>query len=153
MRPPVVDLLRTTSQPSDRYIRLTSDRPSQEGWLFSRLPLTATNWEVNDPALRLFRALANCLLQTEVEFKIHGKGTLHGDGMAMWLTTQRASPGTVFGHTDHFEGLGIFIDTYKNQRPGIVFPYVMAMVGNKSVSYDKDHDGKDNELAGCSVRL
>lgn len=29
-----------------RYIRLTSDRPSQSGWLFSKLPLTATNWEV-----------------------------------------------------------------------------------------------------------
>jgi mannose-binding lectin 2 len=88
----------------------------------------------------------------EVEFKINGRGTLHGDGMAMWLTKQRASPGTVFGHADYFEGLGIFIDTYKNQRPGVVFPYVMAMVGNASVSYDKDHDGKDNELAGCSVR-
>ena len=30
-----------------RYIRLTSDRPSQEGWIFSRVPLTATNWEVD----------------------------------------------------------------------------------------------------------
>ncbi len=30
-----------------RYIRLTSDRPSQSGWLFSKLPLTATNWEVH----------------------------------------------------------------------------------------------------------
>ena len=29
-----------------RYIRLTSDRPSQDGWLFSKLPLSATNWEV-----------------------------------------------------------------------------------------------------------
>ncbi|KAL9635568.1 MAG: hypothetical protein Q9164_003373 [Protoblastenia rupestris] len=28
----------------------------------------------------------------------------------------------------------------------------MAMLGNSSVSYDKDHDGKDNELAGCSAR-
>lgn len=30
-----------------RYIRLTSDRPSQQGWAFSRVPLTATNWEVS----------------------------------------------------------------------------------------------------------
>ncbi|KAL8718790.1 MAG: hypothetical protein Q9181_008154 [Wetmoreana brouardii] len=119
---------------ADQYVRLTSDRPSQEGWLFSRLPLTATNWEI------------------EVEFKIHGQGNLHGDGMAIWLTKQRATTGPVFGSTDNFEGLGIFIDTYKNQRPGVVFPYVMAMMGNTSVTYDKDHDGKDNEIAGCSAR-
>ncbi|KAI4112512.1 MAG: hypothetical protein LQ345_006345, partial [Seirophora villosa] len=119
---------------ADQYVRLTSDRQSQEGWLFSRLPLTATNWEI------------------EIEFKIHGQGSLHGDGMAIWLTKQRAQIGPVFGSVDRFEGLGIFIDTYKNQRPGVVFPYVMAMVGNASVAYDKDHDGKENEIGGCSAR-
>ena len=31
---------------ADQYIRLTADRPSQAGWIFSRVPLTATNWEV-----------------------------------------------------------------------------------------------------------
>ncbi|KAL8896862.1 MAG: hypothetical protein Q9207_007501, partial [Kuettlingeria erythrocarpa] len=119
---------------ADQYVRLTSDRQSQEGWLFSRLPLTATNWEI------------------EVEFKIHGQGNLHGDGMAIWLTKQRAQTGPVFGSVDRFEGLGIFIDTYKNQRPGVVFPYVMAMLGNSSVTYDKEHDGKENEIGGCSAR-
>ena len=72
--------------------------------------------------------------------------------MAIWLTKQRGQTGPVFGSVDRFEGLGIFIDTYKNQRPGVVFPYVMAMMGNASVTYDKDHDGKENEIAGCSVR-
>ena len=71
--------------------------------------------------------------------------------MAIWITEERGKPGKVFGHTDNFNGLGIFLDTYKNSRPGVTFPYVMAMLGNSSVSYDKDHDGKDNELAGCSV--
>lgn len=86
-----------------------------------------------------------------MEFRIHGEGHLHGDGMAIWLTEERAQPGKVFGFRDYFKGLGVFIDTYKNQRPGTVFPYVMAMVGNESTSYDKDHDGKENEIAGCSV--
>ena len=72
--------------------------------------------------------------------------------MAIWLTKQRGTTGPVFGSADKFEGLGVFIDTYKNQRPGVVFPYVMAMVGNASVTYDKDHDGASNEIAGCSVR-
>ena len=100
------------------------------------MPMTATNWQI------------------EVELKIHSReGHLHGDGMAIWLIEERGRPGKVFGHTDFFHGLGIFIDTYKNQRPGTTFPYVMAMVGNGTKAYDKDHDGKDNELAGCSVRM
>ncbi|PTB81156.1 concanavalin A-like lectin/glucanase [Trichoderma longibrachiatum ATCC 18648] len=101
---------------TDSYIRLTSDRPSQNGWLFSRVPLTATNWEV------------------EVEFKVHGKNSLYGDGFAMWITKQRGQLGPVFGHADKFEGLGIFVDTYKNNRPGVVFPYVMAMFGDGQTS-------------------
>lgn len=120
---------------ADKYIRLTSDRPSQGGWLFSRVPLTATNWEI------------------EFEFKIHGEASsLHGDGFAMWLTKQRATRGPVFGSTDNFEGLGIFFDTYRNNRPGTTFPYVMAMMGDGQTSYDQAHDGKANELAGCSAR-
>jgi mannose-binding lectin 2 len=102
--------------------------------LFSRVPLTATNWEI------------------EVEFKIHGHNQLYGDGFAMWLTKERGKIGSVFGHADNFEGLGIFIDTYKNNRPGVVFPYVMAMYGDGKTSYNKDNDGKDTEFAGCSAR-
>ena len=72
--------------------------------------------------------------------------------MAMWLTKQRGQQGQVFGSVDQFEGLGIFIDTYKNNRPGTVFPYVMAMYGDGKTSYDKNNDGKANEYAGCSAR-
>lgn len=70
----------------------------------------------------------------------------------MWLTKQRATPGPVFGSTDQFEGLGIFFDTYKNNRPGTVFPYVMAVIGDGQKVYDKSNDGKDSELMGCSAR-
>ena len=87
-----------------------------------------------------------------MEFAIDGAGNLHGDGMAIWLTKQRAQQGPVFGSTDNFEGLAIFIDTYKNNRPGTVFPYVMAMYGDGQTSYDKNNDGKANEYAGCSAR-
>lgn len=120
---------------ADKYIRLTSEQHSRAGWLFSRVPLTASNWEI------------------EVEFKISGTQTLYGDGMAMWLTKERAQQGTVFGSADKFDGLGIFIDTYKNNRPGTVFPYVMAMMGDGQTVYEKETDGKANELAGCSVSL
>lgn len=70
----------------------------------------------------------------------------------MWLTKERGKQGQVFGSVDNFEGLGIFFDTYKNNRPGTVFPYVMAMYGDGKTSYDKNNDGKANEFAGCSAR-
>jgi mannose-binding lectin 2 len=98
------------------------------------VPLTATNWEI------------------EVEFKIHGKNQLFGDGFAMWITKERMNQGPVFGGEDNFEGLGIFFDTYKNNRPGVVFPMVMAMAGDGKTPYDKDNDGKASELSGCSAR-
>ena len=72
--------------------------------------------------------------------------------MAMWLTKTRAQQGEVFGAMDKFEGLGLFFDTYKNNRPGVVFPYVMAMIGDGKTAYEKDTDGKANEFAGCSAR-
>ena len=87
-----------------------------------------------------------------MEFKISGNNNLYGDGFAMWLTKQRATTGPVFGSVDKFEGLGVFFDTYKNNRPGAVFPYVMAMLGDGNTGYNGDNDGLDNELAGCSVR-
>lgn len=124
----------TTVVRADQYIRLTGQHPSESGWIFTRVPLTATNWQV------------------ELEFKIHGSGSLFGDGMAMWVTKERAEQGSVFGMKDRFEGLGIFFDTYKNNRPGVVFPYVMAMVGDGQTPYDQANDGKANELAGCSAR-
>ena len=71
--------------------------------------------------------------------------------MAIWITKERASAGPVFGSVDKFDGLGIFFDTYKNNRPGTQFPYVMAMLGDGKTSYNKDTDGKENELAGCSA--
>lgn len=98
------------------------------------MPLTATNWEV------------------EVEFKISGKNQLFGDGFAMWITRQRGEMGPIFGSSDKFDGLGVFVDTYKNNRPGVVFPYVMAMHSDGTKFYDKNNDGKDAELAGCSAR-
>ena len=71
----------------------------------------------------------------------------------MWVTKERAEQGTVFGMKDRFEGLGIFFDTYRNNRPGTVFPYVMAMVGDGQTAYNKENDGRDQELAGCSVGI
>ncbi|CDO57378.1 hypothetical protein DV495_004558 [Geotrichum candidum] len=120
---------------SDSFVRLTGDRPGESGWLFSKLPAVPEHFQV------------------EFDFKIHGQSAaLYGDGMAFWVTTHKGETGPVFGSSDRFEGLGVFFDTYKNNRPGKSFPYVMAMMGDGKTEYDAAHDGLANEIGGCSGR-
>lgn len=119
---------------TNRYIRLTQDRPSQMGWLWSRLPLTADNFEI------------------VFEFKVDGHAShVAGDGMAVWLTQDRAKPGPVFGSINYFTGLGLFFDTYPNSRHPYSFPRISLMNGNGVEAYENDKDGARQEVAGCSI--
>ncbi|KAG0373109.1 hypothetical protein BGX24_012122 [Mortierella sp. AD032] len=119
---------------TNRHVRLTQDVPSQSGWLWSRLPLQAANFQV------------------DFQFEVDGKGDgIVGDGFAVWFTKERAEVGPVFGNRDRFEGLGIFFDTYANGRQTHTFPYVMAMMGDGKTSYDNDNDGLSNSLGGCEA--
>ncbi|KAI0292819.1 concanavalin A-like lectin/glucanase domain-containing protein [Russula brevipes] len=115
---------------SNKYIRLTRNVQSQmvhiSTWmLWSRLPLTSTNFII------------------EVEFKISGSTShLFGD---------RAQPGPVFGSKDHFTGLGIFLDTYKNDLDSdLHFPRVVAMQGDGQTSYDVGKDGMQTMIGDCT---
>lgn len=120
---------------SDSFIRLTGDRAGEAGWLFSKLPAMPENFQI------------------ELDFELHGQGTtLYGDGLALWIVTHKGESGPVFGSSDRFQGLGIFFDTYKNNRPGKTFPYVVAMMGDGNTPYDGANDGLANEIAGCSAR-
>lgn len=119
---------------TNKGIRLTPDRQSQSGWVWSKLPVTAANWEV------------------EFEFRVGSEGNQYpGDGFAFWATEERGSPGPVFGNKDFFKGLGIFFDTYPNSGHTYTFPYVMAMVGDGKTAYDLANDGEKNKIGGCSA--
>lgn len=43
----------------------------------------------------------------------------------VWLTKQRMTEGPVFGSTDRFQGLGIFFDTYDNERAHVSKVYIV----------------------------
>ncbi|KAI0262239.1 ERGIC53, mannose lectin, ER-golgi intermediate compartment [Gloeopeniophorella convolvens] len=120
---------------TNKHVRLTRNKPSMMGWLWSRLPLTASNFII------------------ETEFKISGDGShLYGDGIALWITTERAQPGPVFGSKDHFNGIGIFLDTYKNDiHSDYPFPRIIAMKGDGQTSYDLAKDGVPNMIGECSA--
>ena len=89
----------------------------------------------------------------EFEFKVAYQGSISGDGFAFWYTKDRAKSGPVFGSSDYFEGLGLFFDTYANSRERHSFPYVMAMIGDGTKTYNHDKDGVAQEFGGCSVEF
>ncbi|KAI9208564.1 legume-like lectin family-domain-containing protein [Polychytrium aggregatum] len=120
---------------SNKFIRLTSDRPSQSGWLWGKVPLTAAGWIC------------------EIQFHVHGENSLYGDGFAFWYTSEKEIQGPVFGSKDYFNGLGIFFDTYNNGRHREPFPIVSAMVGDGKTYYDHNNDGRSNQLASCSFHF
>ena len=99
-------------------MRLTFDTQSKFGGLWNAVPVDYPDWEM------------------QVNFQVHGTGKeFFGDGFAIWyvrdpkLTGEifrneetklhRASSttsGPVFGYSDYFYGLAIFVDTYANRQ-------------------------------------
>ncbi|KAK7895365.1 hypothetical protein WMY93_020690 [Mugilogobius chulae] len=139
------DAMVTTEQ-----VRLTPDMQSRQGAVWSRVPCHLKDWEM------------------QVHFKIHGQGkkNLNGDGLAVWYTKERMQKGPVFGNMDNFTGLGVFVDTYPNEEKHLeaqkkrytprterIFPLVLAMVGNGTISYDHERDGRPTELGACNAMV
>ncbi|KAI8894245.1 legume-like lectin family-domain-containing protein [Globomyces pollinis-pini] len=119
----------------NKYIRLTRDVQSQDGWLWTKSPTMPQSWAV------------------EFEFRVKYFGGLSGDGFAFWYTKNKEREGPVFGNQDKFEGLGLFFDTYANSRVRHSYPYVMGMIGNGLTKYDHDFDGSSNEAGGCAAEF
>ncbi|KAM9393356.1 VIP36-like protein [Pholidichthys leucotaenia] len=132
------DLMGTAMVTPD-YVRLTPDLQSRQGAVWSRIPLLLRDWELR------------------VHFKIHGQGkkNLNGDGLAIWVTRDRMQNGPVFGNMNQFSGLGIFVDTYPNTEKSHdrTFPYISVMLGNGSLTYDHDLDGRVTDLGGCAAMV
>ncbi len=50
--------------------------------------------------------------------------------------------GSVFGSKDRFQGLGVFFDTYSNNKANNHgHPYISALVNDGSIEYDHETDG------------
>ncbi|XP_061672552.1 VIP36-like protein isoform X2 [Syngnathoides biaculeatus] len=130
--------LKGTALVTADHVRLTPDHPGRQGAIWSRIPLLLLDWEL------------------KVHFKIHGQSKkMNGDGLAIWLTKERMQEGPVFGSRNEFTGLGVFVDTYPNtgNKNDRVFPHVSVMLGNGTLSYDHDNDGRPTELGGCSTKV
>ncbi|KCV70635.1 hypothetical protein H696_02992 [Fonticula alba] len=122
---------------NNKYIRLTPDRPSRRGWLWSKEPMPAGDFTV------------------EFEFRVDGKASrVFGDGFALWMTSERhVATGEALGGPTQFNGLAVFFDTFANTRHPYMFPYVSLMVNDGSRTYSGDDDNESNQAAGCEARF
>lgn len=122
---------------SKRVVRLTGDAQGERGWISTRGALLPETFQV------------------EVDLLIHGQmRALYGDGMAFWFLPQfqGLQEGPVFGVQDFLPATAVVIDTYRNHRPGKVFPLVMLMHNDGKEPYDAANDGLANQLDACSAR-
>ncbi|ORX51076.1 hypothetical protein BCR36DRAFT_412057 [Piromyces finnis] len=119
----------------NNYIRLTPNLPSKQGWLWSKVPLISSSWEI------------------EFEYKIHGKNNNNGDGFAFFYSKERAVEGDAFGNIQNFKGMGIFFDTFANSKHGYAFPRISGMVGDGQLTYNRDNDGEDSVIDACSMKI
>ena len=69
------------------------------GWIWNKVQYVGTNWEL------------------EFSLKIHGRGKLGADGMAIWYIQEVPQQGgSVFGAPNNWRGLGIFFDSFDNDN-------------------------------------
>jgi len=83
---------------NSNFIRLTPDRQSKKGALWSRKSLGTDNFSMT------------------LKFRISGQGKkFFGDGMALWVMQQAYYvEGDFHGSVERFTGFGVIFDTFKN---------------------------------------
>lgn len=77
----------------EEFIRLSPSIPNTSGWIWSEIKNPYEEWE------------------TEVSFRVTGTHLHGGRGLAFWYTKDREQPGPIFGSTDKWDGLSIWLDS------------------------------------------
>ncbi|GCC19928.1 hypothetical protein chiPu_0018627 [Chiloscyllium punctatum] len=116
--------------PSSERIRVVPSMKSQSGSVWTKSNAAFENWEI------------------EVSFRISGRNRIGADGLAIWYTRERGATGPVYGAVDHWDGVGIFLDTYDND--GKMNNPAILVVGNDGrLTYDHLNDGGSQTLGSC----
>jgi lectin, mannose-binding 2 len=112
------------------FIRLTPDRQSKRGHVWSSRRVDTNDWSV------------------VLQFRVSGQGkTLFGDGLAFWFTDMpNIQPGEVFGVKDDFKGFAVIFDTFKNQEYANVHKDISVLTGDGKPGAG---DRRNTERAGC----
>ncbi|MBN3296934.1 LMA2L protein, partial [Amia calva] len=153
-------------------VRLTQDMQSKQGAVWSRIPCHLKDWELQVHFKIHGQGKKN--LNGDGLAVWYTKERMQSDQAYREVPQETsaviAAKRPVFGNMDFFTGLGLFVDTYPNEEKQQeaqkkrytprtqsvppsqrIFPYVSAMVGNGTVSYDHERDGRPTELGGCTA--
>ena len=117
---------------NENFIRLTPDRQSKRGHVWSSRQIDVHDWSV------------------VLEFRVSGQGkTLFGDGLAFWFTDMpNIRSGDVFGVIDDFKGFSVIFDTFKNSEFLAVHKDISVLTGNGLAGAG---DRRNTERAGCDA--
>lgn len=118
---------------NQNFVRLTPDRQSKKGALWSR------------------KALGVPAFSTVLKFRISGVGkNFFGDGIALWITQQGYFiEGDLHGSAEKFKGVGIIVDTFKNTERLAQHKDVTILVNDGS----KNTEQMTENVVGCDGSL
>eukprot|EP01039_Chlorochromonas_danica_P003611 gene3612-3954_t len=122
-----------TTVVNNNFIRLTPDRQSKKGALWSR------------------KAVSVPYFSSVLKFRISGQGkNFFGDGLALWITqTGYHVDGPVHGFQEKFVGVGIIFDTFRNTENLANHRDVAVIVNDGSKTYEV----MASNVKGCDTNV
>lgn len=122
-----------TTVVNNNFIRLTPDRQSKKGALWSR------------------RSVGVPFFSSVLKFRISGQGkNFFGDGMALWVVQNGYYvEGDLHGFQEKFVGVGVIFDTFRNTENLAVHRDVTVLVNDGSKTYE----AMTTNLVGCDTNV
>ncbi len=117
---------------NEHFVRLTPDRQSKRGHLWSSRRVDAEDWSV------------------ALEFRVSGQGrTLFGDGLAFWFTDMPSiKQGDVFSVSGDFKGFAVIFDTFRNSEYAAVHKDISVLTGDGKPGAE---DRLNTDRSGCNA--
>lgn len=122
-----------TTVVNNNFIRLTPDRQSKKGALWSR------------------QSLGVPYFSSVLKFRISGQGkNFFGDGLAMWVVQNGYYiEGPVHGFQEKFVGVGIIVDTFKNTENLANHRDITVIVNDGTKTYEQ----MTANVQGCDTNV
>jgi lectin, mannose-binding 2 len=122
-----------TTAVNNNFIRLTPDRQSKKGALWSKKSVSVPNFS------------------SILKFRISGQGkNFFGDGIGWWITQQSYyQEGNLHGFQEKFVGIGIIFDTFKNTENLAVHRDVTVLINDGTKTYDQ----MTENVLGCNTNF
>lgn len=115
---------------ADDKIRLVPSIRDKKGLAWCKYAFEKKEWEV------------------EVQVRIEGRGKLGADGLGIWYTSGNGQLGPVYGASDYWNGVGIFLDSFDNNNQ-LDNPSISVVFNNGTMQYQHDSDGTTQHSGSC----